>query len=127
MKRTRLDHAINCMGDLSIARVCGQQWLWMLLRASRELSSSSALEDDISRLCDHHYHDEGQRLLSKKLTHAVVAQPHVVPSNVVLADVVTAGAVELEGIRIVPDAVVEPPNLKCDILQEKHSNDWMRQ
>lgn len=50
------------------------------------------------------------------LTHAVVAETHVVERNVVLPNVLRAVAVEFESVSVLSNAVVEPPDLKRDVL-----------
>mmetsp|Transcript_3506 Transcript_3506/g.13862 ORF Transcript_3506/g.13862 Transcript_3506/m.13862 type:complete len:265 (-) Transcript_3506:1160-1954(-) len=58
--------------------------------------------------------EEVQRDLELPL--AVVAETHVVERDVVLANLVARLLVEGERVRVVPDAVVEPPNLEGDVL-----------
>jgi hypothetical protein len=51
------------------------------------------------------------------LTYAVVAQANIVLRDVVLSDLRTAELVEFESILVVSNAIVEPSDLECDILE----------
>ena len=67
-----------------------------------------------------------ERGLSLSLTHAAVAETHVMESHVMLTDVVRAVPVELENVLVLSDAVVEPTDLKRDILGRKPTNQTRR-
>ena len=67
-----------------------------------------------------------ERGLSLSLTHAVVAETHVMESDVMLTDVVRAVPVELESVLVLSDAVVEPTDLKCYVLGREPTNQTRR-
>lgn len=51
------------------------------------------------------------------LTHAVVAQPHVVERYVVLADIFRAVPVEAKCVLVLADAIVKSANLESYVLK----------
>lgn len=53
------------------------------------------------------------------LTHAVVAEAHVVERYVVLSDGVRAVSVEPQGVVVLPNPVVEPPDFEGHVLRKR--------
>lgn len=64
-------------------------------------------------------HTSPTQTFARRLTHAVVAQPHIVERHVVLSDALRAVPVEPESILVLPDAIVEPPDLERHVLTRR--------